>query len=558
MSPRPRIFGDQSQAGGACRALGMAVVSSSSDGPVGAPTGGRGSGPPSGGGRFGPGGGQDLTTGPIGKTLIMFALPVMGSNILQSLNGSANAIWVSHVLGEAALTATSNANIILFLMLGAAFGVSMSANLLIGQSIGAGDRAMVKRVIGTATTFFIALSVSVGAGGWLLTPTILHAMGTPPDAVGDAITYLRVIFLAMPFMYFFSFVMMAQRGTGDSKTPFYFSLFAVGMDVILNPLLITGFGPAPRMGIAGSAMATLTSQTITLAAMLVYLYRTKSILVLRRDEWKLLKPEWEILKTIAVKGMPMAFQMLVISGAAVLMISMVNTYGSHTAAAYGAATQLWTYVQMPAMALGAAVSSMAAQNVGAGRMDRVDKIAGIGSLYAALLSAGPVAAIYLVEPIILHLFLPAGSPSHAIAMHINAYALWGFIPFGVSFILSGIVRATGSVWPPLFAMIISLWVVRVPFAKLLMPYIGADAIWWSFPLGSVVSCILAAAWFRWGPWRKARLMKFTPHGDAPDTGMSPPGGLEESEAAEVVAEAGQPEVTAPPGPNRPRSEAPAE
>ncbi len=532
------FFGDQSKAGGAWRALGMAVVSSSDDGPVAAPAGGPRPGFPPGGPRGR--GGPDLTTGPIGKTLIVFALPVMGSNILQSLNGSANAIWVSHVLGEAALTATSNANILLFLMLGAAFGVSMAANLLIGQSIGAGDNAMVKRVIGTATTFFIVLSISVGAGGWLLTPAILHAMGTPADAIQDAITYLRVIFLAMPFMYFFSFVMMAQRATGDSRTPFYFSLFAVGLDVILNPLLITGFGPAPKMGIAGSATATLVSQTATLAAMLVYLYRTNSVLVLRRHEWTLLKPEFEILKTIVVKGMPMAFQMLVISGSAVLMISMVNTYGSSTAAAYGAATQLWTYVQMPAMALGAAVSSMAAQNVGAGRMDRVDRIALIGSAYAALFSAVPVVLIYLVEPVILHLFLPVGSPSHAIAMHLNAYVLWGFIPFGVSFVLSGIVRATGSVWPPLFAMIISLWVVRVPFAKLLMPVIGADAIWWSFPLGSITSCILAAAWYRWGPWRNARLMKFTPHGDAPDTGMSLPGGLEESEAAEAVAEAGQP------------------
>jgi Na+-driven multidrug efflux pump len=97
----------------------------------------------------------------------------------------------------------------------------------------------------------------------------------------------------------------------------------------------------------------------------------------------------EILKTIVVKGMPMAFQMIVDQpGSAVLMISMVNTYRLAHRGGLRGATQLWTYVQMPAMALGAAVSSMAAQNVGAGRMDRVDKIAGIGSLYAALLSAG--------------------------------------------------------------------------------------------------------------------------------------------------------------------------
>src|SRR5690606_38910169 len=163
--------------------------------------------------------------------------------------------------------------------------------------------------------------------------------------------------------------------------------------------------------------------------------------------------------------------MLVVSGAAVVMFSFVNRYGSDTAAGYAAAVQLWTYVQMPAMAMGAAVSSMAAQNVGAGRMDRVNRIAGMGSLYAALLSAGPIAVIYLIEPLVLRAFLPGGSPSIPIAIHINAIVLWGFIPFGVAFALSGVVRATGAVMAPLLAMVVSLWVVRVPFARFLEPFL---------------------------------------------------------------------------------------
>lgn len=483
---------------------------------------------------FRPGGGaKDLTQGPIGKTLIMFSLPVMGSNVLQSLNGTANAIWVSHVLGEAALTATANANNILFLMLGAVFGISMAANLMIGQSVGARDEAMVKRVIGTSTGFFVVLSLAVGVGGWLLTPAILTAMDTPADAKAEAIIYLRVIFLAMPFMYFFSFLMMAQRGAGDSRSPFWFSLAAVVLDVILNPILITGFGPAPRMGIAGSAAATLISQTVVLGAILVFLYRTQSVLVLRRHELRLLKPELAIIRTLVTKGLPMAVQMLVISGAAVVMISFVNRYGSATAAGYAAALQLWTYVQMPAMALGAGVSSMAAQNVGAGRMDRVNRIAGLGSFYAVLLTAVPVALIYLVQPIVLRLFLPADSASTPIAMHINAIALWGFIPFGVAFALSGVVRATGAVMIPLITMAISLWGVRVPFALLLEPTLGADAVWWSFPLGTIASCLLAAAYYLFGDWRKAKLLGGVPRGEAPDTGLAAPP-PEESEAIEAA------------------------
>jgi putative MATE family efflux protein len=473
--------------------------------------------------------GPDLTVGPIAKTLIMFSLPVLGSNILQSLNLSANAIWVSHVLGEAALTATSNANQISFLMLGAAFGVTMAANIMIGQAVGARDDVLAKKIVGTSTTFFVVLSVLIGAIGGILTPHILDAMRTPAAARGDAIAYLRVIFAAMPFMYFFSFVMMAQRGTGDSRTPFYFSLLAVGLDVVLNPMLIIGVGPFPKMGIAGSATSTLTAQTFTLLVMLIHLYRQRSILVVRASEWRLLIPDFKIIGALVTKGTPMAFQMIVISFAAVTMLSFVNRYGVQTSAAYGAASQLWTYVQMPAMALGAAVSSMAAQNVGAGKMDRVEKVARTGALFAILFTGIPILIIYLADPWVLRAFLRGASPSLPIAVHINSIVLWGFVPFGVAFIFSGIVRSTGAVWPPLLAMIISLWGVRVPMAYLFEPHWGANAIWFSFPMGSAMTCVLAAGYFRWGGWRKSRMLNMTPSADAPDTGLGQPM-MDESEA----------------------------
>lgn len=452
------------------------------------------------------GGARDLTTGPIGRTLLLFALPLLGSNALQSLNGTANAAWVSHALGPQALTATSNANIIVFLLLGAAFGLSMSANLLIAQAVGAGDEALVKRVMGSAVGFFFGLCLALAAGGHVLTPAILRAMHTPPDAFAAAVTYLGVIFLAVPMFFFFAFLMGAQRGAGDSRTPFYFSVLAIVLDIGLNPVLIMGLGPAPRLGIAGSALATFASQTLALAAMIIHLYRSGSLLAIRPREARLLVPDMRIVRTLVLKGVPMAIQMSVVSGSAVAMISLVNRYGSDTAAAYGAATQLWTYVQMPAMAMGAAISSMAAQNVGAGRFDRVDGAARIGALYAVLLTAAPVLVLYALGPIVFRLFLPAGSPSMPIALHINALALWGFIPFGAAFVLTGVIRATGTVWPPLLGMILSLWVIRVPFAGLLSPHMGADAVWWSFPLGSVVSLALALAYYHWGGWRKARLL----------------------------------------------------
>ncbi len=475
--------------------------------------------------------GPDLTAGPIGKTLLLFSLPLLGSNVLQSVNGSANAIWVSHTLGESALAAISNANQIFFLMLGAMFGLTMAANILIGQAMGARDERTARKVVGTCTLFFAVASTVVGLAGVALTPLILDAMGTPADARAEAVAYLTVIFLALPLIYFTTFLMMAQRGTGDSRTPFYFSAMVVLLDVILNPLLILGVGPLPRLEIAGSATATLIAQAITLVAFMVHLYRRKSILVLRPGEFHLLKPDLTIIRTLVFKGLPMAFQMMVISLAAVTMMSLVNGFGSQTAAAYGAAVQIWTYVQMPAMALGAAVSTIAAQNVGAGRMDRVAEVARKGVIFAFLGTTVLVIVLEIAKSYVMAAFLPADSEAMAIAGRINTIVLWGFIPFGVAFIFNGVVRATGAVWPPLLAMIIALWVVRVPFATVMMPHIGADAIWWSFPVGSIVMVLLAAGYYRWGGWRKARMLPTAEkvEGEAPDTGLGMP--IEEGESA---------------------------
>jgi Na+-driven multidrug efflux pump len=194
----------------------------------------------------------------------------------------------------------------------------------------------------------------------------------------------------------------------------------------------------------------------------------------------------------------------------------------------------------------------------------VERVAWIGALYALLFTGLPILVLQAVDPWVLLAFLKPTSPSLPIAIHINNIVLWGFIPFGVAFIFSGIVRATGAVWPPLIAMIISLWAVRVPLAKLMEPHLGADAIWIAFPIGSGTTLLLAGSYYFYrGPlgWRRARMLHMTPSADAPDTGLGQPM-MDESEA---ITDAEQREISrqdpngpSPSEPNRPRSEAPAE
>jgi putative MATE family efflux protein len=448
---------------------------------------------------------HSLTEGSIPVGLFKFSLPILFANILQSLNGSVNSIWVGRYLGEAALTATSNANTVMFLLIGAAFGVALAATILIGQCIGANNLRETKRVVGTSATFFAAISLAMAVAGLVLCRPLLIAMSTPADSLPLAVAYMRVIFLALPFLYMYAFVMAVLRGAGDSKTPFYFMLLSVAIDIALNPLFIFGLGPVPRLGIAGSALATFIAQAVSLGALIRHLYRQRNILCLHKDELALLKVDWAVVATLVKKGVPMSAQMLVLSLSGVLMISLVNRFGVDTTAAFGAALQIWNYIQMPAFAVGMGMSAMTAQNVGAGQWQRVTHIARVGVLYSVLLTGSIVLAIELLNTHVFGLFLPSDSAALGIAAHLNRIVTGSFVFFGVSVALFGVVRATGAVMAPLIILTISLLVVRFPLAELFLARYQADAVWWSFPASSLLSAVLALWYYKYGGWRHAHM-----------------------------------------------------
>jgi putative MATE family efflux protein len=455
-----------------------------------------------------------LTEGPIARTLVMFTLPILLGSVLQSLNGSVNAIWIGRFLGAEALSATANAHAVMFLLLGVVFGLSMASTILVGQHYGARRLADARRVVGTSATFFAALSVTICLVGWLLAAPLLHAMNTPADATPFALAYLRIIFLSVPFMYLYTFVMAVLRGAGDSKTPFKFLVLSVALDIVLNPPLIFGFGPVPGLGIAGSALATVIANAVSLYALVRYLYRRKHELCLHGDDVALFRLDPAILRTLIVKGVPMGLQMLVISVSLIVMITLVNRFGTDAVAAYGAAWQLWAYIQLPAFAAGAAVSSMAAQNVGAGRWDRVDHTARVGLAISVGLTTVLVAGTVLVDHWLLALFLTPG-PALGIAEHLNTIGAWQFVLFAVSMVLFGVVRATGAVVAPLVGLTVALWAVRFPFAELLLPHWGADAIWWSFTLSAGVAAAWSVGYYRYGNWRSAKLDSTAPPPESP-------------------------------------------
>jgi putative MATE family efflux protein len=385
-----------------------------------------------------------------------------------------------------------------------------AANILVAQAVGAANWPMLKRVVGATATFVGVVSIGVAACGWLFAPHIIGMMGTPAESRADAIIYLRILATGLPMMSFFSFLQMAQQSSGDSRRPFYFMLIAIGMNLVLNPILIRGLGPFHPFGVAGSAMATVIGQTTALIAILVYLYRSHSPIMIRREDVHHLNPDREILMALIHRGLPITGNAVVWQISAAVMIGMVNSYGAVTAAAYTASSQVWNYMQMPAMALGSAATAMGAQNIGAGAWPRVDRVARSAVISALALTGSISLLLYFTVRHVLHVFLPVGSPAVDVAMHINFIVMWSFAMYSVSLQLIGIVRSTGAVWPAMIIAFLALVCARIAFAKLLIPYWGADAIWWSFPVGIFFSAGLHSLYYRYGGWRKVQMLKSSP------------------------------------------------
>ena len=445
---------------------------------------------------------RGLTNGPIAPTLVRFALPLLVTNLLHTISGTWNAVWVSHLLGPDDLVAVVNANVLLGILIGSIMGFGMAAGVSIGQSIGADDLRSAHRVVGTSIGFGIIGGIIIAVIGLFGVHAIVDLIHIPAEAREQAITYFRIVCLSMPTQFFFVFTMMILRSSGDARTPFVFNLIWIALGLALTPILLTGAFGLPRLGIAGAALGGWIANATALVAMIFYVYRKNMPLVLRGSDLRYLRPDPRILWMLAKRGIPTAAESLIVQGAYFVLLTLVNAYGVMTAAGYGVAAQLWSYVMMPTMAFAASMSAMAAQNIGAKRWDRVNKIALRGCALSITITAGTAFIIYALGDAPLLLFLPEGGEPLRTAREINAIVLWSWPVIAITFGLFAVVKANGVMLPSAIIFAITMWGLRVPFANMLQPEFGAAAIWWSYPVGSIASALLAFAYYRWGKWRR--------------------------------------------------------
>jgi putative MATE family efflux protein len=297
------------------------------------------------------------------------------------------------------------------------------------------------------------------------------------------------------------------RGTGDSKTPFYFLIVSTALNLILLPLLIFGWIEFPKLGLYGSAYASVISTILTFFILIFYLRKKRHPLQFDASVTKHLRMEGQLLKLLLRLSIPASINMILVSLSEIAVISFVNHYGSDATAAYGAVNQVASYVQTPAISLGIAVSIFAAQFIGANQFDRLKKVIHAGIALNYIIGGVLILVVYLFSKDILSWFITS-QHTLDIAQMLLMITLWSYLIFGNTQIIGATMRASGTVlWPTVFS-VISIWLVEVPIAYVLSFHtsLGIKGIWVGYPAAFIVSLLLQSGYYQW-VWKKKRITR---------------------------------------------------
>ncbi|QWG27609.1 MATE family efflux transporter [Bacillus mycoides] len=444
---------------------------------------------------------------PIWKSMSMFLVPLLLSNVLQSVGQLFGMVVVGRWLGVNDLAAISAFFPLFFLLVSFVIGIGSGSSILIGQAFGAKNEERLKAIVGTTLTFTFIIGVVLAIIGSIFAMDIMHLMGTPENIIEISVHYARILFISMPVLFLYFAYTTFMRGTGDSKTPFYFLIVSTALNMILLPILIFGWLGAPKLDVYGAAYASVISTVITFIVMLLYLKKKNHPLQLDATVRKYLRMDWELLKLLLRLGIPASINMILVSLSEIAVIAFVNRYGSDATAAYGVVNQVASYVQMPAVSLGITVSIFAAQSIGANQFDRLQKVVKAGIIMNYIIGGVLISLIYLFSRDILALFLTSQTTIE-IAHSLVMITLWSYLIFGHAQIISATMRASGTVLWPTVISVVSIWLVEVPVAYYLSYHtsLGIEGIWIGYPAAFIVSLILQYAYYKLS-WQKKRITR---------------------------------------------------
>ena len=429
------------------------------------------------------------------KALVTFALPMMVGNLFQQLYNMTDSVVVGRFVGENALAAVGASYSLTNVFISIAIGGGVGASVITAQAFGRRDYPRMRRSVVTALTAFLVLSVILGTVGLAFSPDIMALLRTPENIMGDAVTYLNIYFLGLPFLFMYNVLSSMFNSLGRSRVPLYLLIFSSLLNVALDLVAVCCL----EMGVAGVAWATLIAQGVSAVASFAIFLRELGTYPAGGARFDLGE-----LGNMSRIALPSILQQSTVSIGMMLVQSVVNSFGSEMLAGYSAAMRVENICIVPMSAIGTAMSSYTAQNIGAGKSDRVRQ--GYRAAYGILAGIAVVLCLvcqFFAEPII-SLFMEEGAASQtalAVGMSCTRFLGWFYVLIGLKMTTDSVLRGSGDMTVFTIANLVNL-ALRVAVAVLFAPRYGIQMVWAAVPLGWAVNYLISFAEYRTGKWRR--------------------------------------------------------
>lgn len=436
----------------------------------------------------------DFTQGKVGRSLLMFSLPLLLSNLLQQLYSVVDSVLLGRLVGAHALAAVGAATPVIMLLLSVVGGFSAGAALVVAQYFGARQTQNIRLCVSTTLLLQMGIGVVFAVATWFAGGPLLALMGVPQELFADALIYLRISAITLVFQCLYQFLADTLRAVGNSRTPLLFLGAAMVINIVLDLIFIMAFGWA----VPGAAWATTISAVV--AAVLCLGYCLARYDIFRIKLAALFHPNRQMAARVVRFGVPTALQQAVGSLGGMFMQTVVNGFGSAAIAAYNAAFKIDNFLLLPCNVLGIAVSTCTAQNIGAGHKERTKTGLLSASRFSAVFSVAASVFIFVFAKPLMHIFI---NPSE---VEIVQMGVWGLRVLAPLFLLCNQLNLFISFFRGVGAVSVAFWVsfaqivVRILFAFSLAPFIGMDAVWFCMPATWVLCGAFSFWYYRSGRW----------------------------------------------------------
>ena len=440
----------------------------------------------------------ELTSGNVNKGLIKLVVPMILANLLNIAYNIVDTIWIGQMVGSSGLGAIAVSFPIILILMAIASGITVAGNILVGQYFGANDNKSVLYISRVTTTISVITSIALALIGYIFAPPLMKFLKASESIMEYSVSYFRISMIGFPFMFYYFLIAALLRGIGDTVRPLIFLAIASVLNIILDPLMIAGIGPFPKMGLDGAAYATAFSQFISVVVSMIYL-KTKDSIVIANPLRIVF--DLKITKLMLKIGMPFATMQLIVSISWLFLNRLINGYGESASASVAINMRIDSLSFLPLMALSAAIATMVAQNIGANRMDRIKAIYKSGCIMGIGISSFMALFSVLFPRLIFRMF----TSDDSIFEYTRSYmyiVMPSIIFLSVMFATNGVINGAGKTFTLMLFSFVALILVRVPLAYFLSPKIGVVGIWTSMAIVNFINMSLSLTYYFSDRWKK--------------------------------------------------------